>query len=150
LNKTNFVGRCKLVDCSAFFHSFPSLLLLNQAFDLSFRMKEQTSNNPSELTNRTIVRNADAALVQQFGSELAEIRERVAAQLGPIVKTTPAQVTRDMLPKQRLSEGFGLWEVISSGHKISPEKVSSSPTSTLDRVRGGHEILKANFRGDYG
>jgi hypothetical protein len=35
---------------------------------------------------------------------------------------------------QRLSEEFRLWEVISFGHEISLEKVSSSPTSTLEFV----------------
>jgi subtilisin family serine protease len=78
---------------------------------------------------------------------LAEIREEVVTQLGPIVKTTPAQVTRGMLPKVVL----GVW--IVGGDKFWARNITGEGLLDSDMdagVRGGREILKLNFRREYG
>jgi hypothetical protein len=68
----------------------------------SFLQDEGADFKNASGSRTEFVPNDHVALVQriaqQFGSELAEIMQEVAAQLGPIVKTTPAQDTKDVLP----------------------------------------------------
>jgi hypothetical protein len=112
----------------------------------SFLQDEGADFKNASGSRTEFVPNDHVALAQQFGSELAEIMQEVAAQLGPIVKTTPAQETKDVLP----TVVRGVWVV--GGDKLWARNIIGEGlvVSNIETgVRGGHEILKANFRGDY-
>jgi subtilisin family serine protease len=102
------------------------------------------------ITNRIFVRNAEEALVTELantlGSDIKEIREEIVAQLNPI---KPIRASKEA--KAAKAPARGVWLVGADQLWAKGIDGQGLVVSNIDTgVRGSHEILKPNFRGDYG